>query len=148
MPGCSSDCSFGDTLALPPEIPGYGYHDVNGDPLCAQFVDALSGCFSAWNGSACCTGHICQCSLGDFPVCKGDAAWVAVDLNLDGSGRPYRNFTGRNGNLPPYEGRGVPRLRDYDLTKDPATWMHDCPCETWTGEAMQCANLASGFTIL
>ena len=70
MPGCSSDCSFGDTLALPPEIPGYGYHDLNGDPLCAQFVDALSGCFSAWNGSACCTGHICQCSLGDFPVAR------------------------------------------------------------------------------
>jgi len=132
MPGCSADCSFGDTLALPPAIPGYGYHGEYG-PLCTQFVDSQSGCFSAWAGSACCTGHICQCSLGDFPVCKGEAAWVAVDLNLDGSGRPYRHFPGRNGGLPPYEGRGVPRLRNYDLTKDPATWMHDCPCETWTG---------------
>ena len=66
-------------------------------------------------------------------MCKGEAAWVAVDLNLDGSGRAYRNFPGRDGGLPPYEGRGVPRLRNYDLTLDPATWMHDCPCETWTG---------------
>ncbi len=133
MPGCSSDCSFGDTLALPPAIPGYGHHAADGTPLCAQYIDAVSGCFSAWVGYACCTGHICQCSLGDFPVCKGEAAWVAVDLNLDGSGRPYRAFNGRDGGLLPYEGRGVPRLRDYDLTKNPATWMHDCPCETWTG---------------
>ncbi len=132
MPGCSPECAFGDTLALPPAVPGYGYHGAYG-PLCAQYVDSQSGCFSAWAGTACCTGHICQCSLGDFPVCKGEAAWVAVDLNLDGTGRPYRHFPGRNGGLPPYEGRGVPRLRDYDLTKNPATWMHDCPCETWTG---------------
>jgi hypothetical protein len=133
MPGCSPDCSFGDTLALPPPVPGYGYHDADGDPLCTQYVDSQSGCFSAWAGVACCTGHTCHCSLGDFPVCRGDAAWVAVDLNLDGSGGPYRHFPGRSGDLPAYEGRGVPRLRDYDLTKDPATWMHDCPCETWTG---------------
>jgi len=110
MPGCSPDCSFGDTLALPPAVPGYGYHGEYG-PLCSQFVDAQSGCFSTWAGYACCTGHICQCSLGDFPVCKGEAAWVAVDLNLDGSGRPYRYFPGRNGGLPPVRAADPPAGR-------------------------------------
>jgi hypothetical protein len=68
-----------------------------------------------------------------FAVCQGEQVWVASDLNLDGSGVPYYSWRGRNGDLGEYTGRGVPRLRDYDLTKDPATWMHACPCETWTG---------------
>ncbi|MEW6199810.1 MAG: hypothetical protein AB1601_14250 [Planctomycetota bacterium] len=135
MPGCSSECSWSleEVQALPPAIPGYGHHDEDGDPLCNVYYHAETGCFSSWQGAAACDGHVCRCSLGDFPACKGEAAWVAVDLNLDGSGRPYRSFPGREGGLPPYEGRGVPRLRNYDLTIDPATWMHDCPCETWTG---------------
>ncbi len=135
MPGCGSDCpwTLAEVQALPPEIPGYGHYDEDGDPLCNVYYHAETGCFSSYQGAAACDGHVCRCSLGDFPACKGEAAWVAVDLNLDGSDRPYRSFPGRNGGLPPYEGRGVPRLRDYNLTIDPATWMHDCPCETWTG---------------
>lgn len=66
--------------------------------------------------SACYTGHVCHCSLGNFPACWGEATWGAVDLNLDGSSKPYRNFPGRNGDLATYTGRVVPRLRDYDLT--------------------------------
>jgi hypothetical protein len=107
----------GDPTALPPPLPGIGLHNVNGDPLCTVFPDS----------------HACICSLADFPVCKGEAVWVAMDLNLDGSGRPYRHFPGRSCELSSYAGPGVPVLRDYDLTKDPDTWMHDCPCETWTG---------------
>ncbi|MCK4340145.1 MAG: hypothetical protein KAY37_00290 [Phycisphaerae bacterium] len=135
MPGCGPDCpwTLEEVQALPPAIPGYGHHDAGGDPLCNVYYHAETGCFSSYQGQGGCDGHICHCSLGDFPACKGEAAWVAVGLNLDGLGRPYRNFPGRNGDLEPYEGRGVPRLLDYDLTKDPATWMHDCPCETWTG---------------
>lgn len=122
------------TLArLPPAIPGYGHHGADGESLCNVYYHAETGCFSSWQGAAACDGHVCRCSLGDFPACKGEAAWVAVDLNLDGSDRPYRGFPGRDGGLPTYEGRGVPRLRNYDLTLNPATWMHDCPCETWTG---------------
>ena len=133
MLDCSSTCDFGETMALPPEVPGYGYHNAAGTPFCEQYHESRAGCFSAWAGTACCEGHMCQCDLGDFPVCLGEEAWVAVDLNLDGTGRPYCHFRGRNGDLPVYEGRGVPVLRDYDLTLDPETWSHDCPCETWTG---------------
>jgi len=131
QPECSTDCpwSLGEVQALPPPVPGYGYHDVGGAPICRVLNENLGG---TPNNPAI-ARHSCACSLGDFAVCRGEATWVAVDLNLDGTGRPYRYFPGRNGNLLPYEGRGVPRLRDYDLTKDPVTWMHDCPCETWTG---------------
>jgi hypothetical protein len=141
-PGCdgSTECGAAAQQAaqgLPAGIPGYGLHAADGDPLCQVCHHKRGGCGINCGGSdpnsPTTDGHFCQCSLGDFPVCRGEAVWVAVDLNLDGSGRPYRSFPGRNGGLPPYEGRGVPRLRDYDLTRDPATWMHDCPCETWTG---------------
>lgn len=108
--------------ATPPDIPGYGLHDpISGAHVCVRKV--LS------DGGETADDWACNCQ---YTTC-GDYAWVAVDLNLDGSGRAYRGFAGRYGDLPPYEGRGVPRLRDYDLTKDPTVWMHDCPCETWTG---------------
>jgi hypothetical protein len=135
MPGCSAECIWplDEVQALPPAIPGYGHHDASGDALCNVYARAETGCFSAYQGQTACDGHVCQCTLGAFPVCEGEAAWGAVDLNLDGSGRAYRQFNGRNDDLPAYDGRGVPQLRDYDLTRDPATWMHTCPCETWTG---------------
>ncbi len=106
---------------LPPPLPGLGLHNKNGEPLCT-----VGNNF-----------HHCLCDLGDWPVCKGEEVWVAADLNLDGSGRPYRNFPGRACEYKgsPYNGEGVPRLRNFDLNKDPATWMHSCPCETWTGDA-------------
>lgn len=125
--GCGQGCEgFSPEWAkeLPPPIPGYGYiqDDVN---VCSVWEDRVGDCT---------TGHSCSATLpSHYPVCKGTAVWVAVDLNLDGSGYPYSAFHGRNGDWPGYTGRGVPRLRNYDLTKDPMTWMHDCPCETWTG---------------
>lgn len=113
--GCGGG-SGGSTKPAP--LPGIGLHDPNGDHLCVvEPPDWIN----------------CSCTLEDFPVCLGEGVWVAMDLNLDDSGRPYRNFPGRNGELSPYSGDGVPILKDYDLTKDPSTWMHDCPCETWTG---------------
>lgn len=117
LPCDGSGC---DPQELPPPLPGIGLHNTSGDPLCAVYDDP--------------DGHLCTCSMGDFPVCKGEKVWVAMDLNLDGSGRPYRTFPGRNCNLAAHVGDDVPRLKDYDLTLDPATWMHSCPCETWTGE--------------
>ncbi len=114
------DCGGGscDPQALPPPLPGIGLHDTGGDPLCSVGL----------------TGHICTCSMGDFPVCKGEQVWVAMDLNLDGGDRPYRSFTGRNCELPTYTGEGVPRLRDYPVPGgEPPSSDFDCPCETWTG---------------
>ena len=37
MPACGPDCpwTLEEVQALPPEIPGYGHHDANGDPLCS-----------------------------------------------------------------------------------------------------------------
>lgn len=114
------DRSGFDPKKLPPPLPGLGLHDKDGKSLCT-----VGNNF-----------HECACSIGDWPVCKGNEVWVAANLNLDGSGRPYRNFPGQaceyKGN--PYAGEGVPLLKNFDLTKDPATWMHSCPCETWTGE--------------
>lgn len=121
---------------LPPAIPGLGWHDESGGPLCFKFTTPEPlGAFCDAGIDGCC-GHDCSCAA-DYDVCMGRAVWVALDLNLDGSGKPYRKFTGRDGDMPEYQGMpGVPRLRDYDLTKNPATWMHDCPCETWTGAAL------------
>jgi hypothetical protein len=112
----------------PPPIPGFGLHDLEGDPLCSEDYHKRYGGSQAGRD-----GMTCYCNLGDFEPCSGDAAWVAVDLNLDGTGRPYRHYAGLDGQQEPYTGDGIPRLRDYDMTKDPETWMHDCPCETWTG---------------
>ena len=118
MPECSTECPWplGEVLALPGPVPGYGYHDENGNPFCSVYYHSQTGCFSAYQGLAACDGHVCLCTLGAFPVCQGQAAWVAVDLNLNAD--------------------NVPVLRDYDLTKNAATWSHDCPCETWTGVAL------------
>jgi len=123
---CSAASSCWDGWDDPaPDVPGLGLHEDDGDPLCTF----------TWHG----TGptpfkfdsQACDCTQ-TFPVCSGTAAWVAVDLNLDGTGTPYRAH-GEG-----YTGRGVPRLRNYDLTKDPETVQHSCPCETWTG-ATPCA---------
>lgn len=47
-----------------------------------------------------------------WPVCRGEAVFVSLDLNLDED--------------------GVPQLYDYDLEiPDPPD--DDCPCKTWTG---------------
>jgi hypothetical protein len=129
--------------ALPPPVPGMGYYglDADGfpdpnDPICTLYEDSQGTggvCFSAIDGWACCDGHTCHCTLGDFPVCKGEEVWVAADLRLDGTSYAYRNFLGRDRTGSPYTGRGVPELADYSLTEDPDEWMHGCPCETWTG---------------
>jgi hypothetical protein len=79
----------------------------------------------------------CQFDDADFAPCTGDAAWAAVNLNLDNTGRPYRNYAGLDNDQEPYDGPGIPTVTPYDLTKNPATWMHGCPCETWTG-ATEC----------
>jgi len=114
----------------PPPIPGWGVHDEDGDPLCGEDYHKQTG-----GSNVGVDGKHCSCQATDFGPCSGDEAWAATDLNLDGTGTPYRNYAGIDDDEEPYTGRGVPRLRNYDLTKDPSTWMHSCPCETWTGES-------------
>lgn len=124
-------------LTLPPPIPGLGYHDSDENPLCEVVWH------QPWHGGTLMNPtldqHQCGCSLGDFPVCKREEVWVAVDLNLDGQGRPYYNFRGRNGELPEYTGRGVPFLKPYSLEVEPTGLRYQCPCETWTNETL-CTN--------
>ena len=50
-------------------------------------------------------------SVDEFPVCLGNAVWVALDMNLHD---------------------GVPTLYDYNLNID-NPW-NDCPCGTWLQE--------------
>lgn len=126
-------CSAGDgcptvpALEQPPPLPGIGLHAIDGTPLCQQRRGGVAGIANALDWTN------CTCTLSAFAVCTGDAAWVAVDLNLDGAGVPYGAYAGRAGTDAPYTGSLVPTLRVYDLGKNPATWMHACPCETWTG---------------
>jgi hypothetical protein len=128
--GCGSGTSASDVQGLPAPVPGYGYYDpFTGQHLCRLWT--LEGAFDP-EPLVLHDGKYCRCILGNYPVCKGEAVWVAVDLNLDGTGTPYRLYGGGG-----YSGDAIPRLRTYDLTKNAGTWMHDCPCETWTG-ASEC----------
>ncbi|RMH53168.1 MAG: hypothetical protein D6685_15990, partial [Bacteroidetes bacterium] len=139
-PGCGTPCtkSLAWATDLPAPIPGLGYCSdplgdcPTGNDMCRVFEGSsgFSNCFSTLaSGGLCCDGHDCDFGIS-FEVCNGERTWVAVNLNLDGSGRAYYNFNGRDGTLPLYAGDGIPVLLDYDLTKDPDTWMHACPCET------------------
>lgn len=123
--GCISVGALDD----PPELPGLGLYSASGSPLCSKTHNVSTGLFTTITTDA----NTCQCELYDFPTCTGTAAWVAIDLNLDNTGTPYGNYGGRTTTDPAYTGTKIPVLRDYDMTKDPATWMHDCPCETNTG---------------
>lgn len=105
-----------------PVIPGIGneIYDLNGEyqfSVCENFnkeaVDPYAGPFESW-------WHWCEIRLLDILemyACKDDKFWVAVDLNLDNTGRPYRKFPGIGHNNPPgnYDGEGIPVLRPYDI---------------------------------
>lgn len=72
----------------------------------------------------------CTCNIGSL-ICRGEAAWVAIDLNLDGGGRPYIAYPGRPSSPSgPFEGDAIPYLRPYDMDAEVSG---ECPCETWTG---------------
>lgn len=111
----------------PPGLPGFGLHDAEGDPLCVEHWHEYYGYDQAEDYVE------CEFGADQFEPCQGQAAWAAAALNLDGTGRPYRNYAGIDDDQEPYDGPGVPTVTPYDLTKDPETWMHGCPCETWTG---------------
>ncbi len=122
------ECWDEESYDLYPDVPGLGQHNGDNEALCSQNLQAVAYGYRNADVSCACSAS----SLGD--VCLGKLVWVAVNLNLDGTGRPYRYFPGRNGDAAEYTGVGIPRLTDYELDKDPDTWMHECPCETWTNE--------------
>lgn len=128
-PGCDPECAW-DTYELPAELPGYGYIDSWGDPICEKGTNT-QGWHDLYTVGL---GHQCSADWPPANSCRGETVWVAVDLNLDGTDTPYRKFPGRNGETPFYaDDPGIPRLRDYDLDKAIEDGWYDCPCETYTG---------------
>lgn len=74
-------------------------------------------------------------------LCTSDVVWCAIDLNLDGAGQPYANFSEG------YAGAKMPVLYDYLETMSPDSihfpeeggpyaWEDnlDCPCDTEDSE--------------
>lgn len=116
-----------------PVIEGFGniIYDLNGEYVKTVCENSYS---EFWNGYY--EDHDCKCKLADVLPIEGicdynnDKIWVAVNLNLDNTDRPYRKYTGIDGNLPPYTGDGVPVLHPYDLTQDPEEVAYVCTAYT------------------
>jgi len=125
---CNDD-SYGSVDPHVETLPGLGhYRNYQGEPhddeeLCVWGRQIVQGV--DWFSQAC----ACVATL---PVCRSNLAWVAIDLNLDGVGRPYTYAP---------EGLGgavtdrVPKLYDYDFDppEEYLPWVSACPCETATG---------------
>ncbi len=111
-------------LADPPEIPGWGMWQRDAEdnptyPLCQAQPFEFE----------CTPRKDCTIDGSTFDVCAGRKTWVAINLRLDNTEVAYGT-----------SGEGIPTLSPYDLTesydggdRDPASYMHDCPCETQTG---------------
>ena len=131
MKDCEPESFFCGYSSIDPyveRLPGLGaYKNYEGqahddEKLCGWWRELVHGVDWFHQG--------CSCEARG-PVCFNHRLWVAIDLNLDGVGRPY---TEAPGEYPPATDR-IPKLYDYDFDPPegyPEPWS-ECPCETWTG---------------
>jgi len=78
----------------------------------------------------------CSCDLPDYPACMGTAAWVAVNLNLDGTGVVYAAHAALKDGGDEYIGDCIPTVLPFDFdapSAAPLEQWSQCQCEKWTG---------------
>lgn len=103
------DCSpgsYGGDFSLAPDIPGLGQYNW----YQTEMLSAVSAGCEGLEGWV--SGRDGRVDIGEWPVCRGDMVFVAIDQNLQA---------------------GIPTLYEYDLSV--AKSFDDCPCSTYLAPA-------------